>query len=133
MEHREDWQGLPKYGGGRARQDSGSAPMLTCAASMAAYNVNMYVGFVCECVCILLPPTQLSRGPSAIVMKVLVIRRRAHIKEGGGQSGDDACKCVRRAATRKPLTWSKGVCQPWENRRFQTGYSLYMGLGDLFI
>jgi hypothetical protein len=49
MEHREDWQGLPKYGGGRARQDSGSAPMLMWAASMAAYNVNMYVGFVCVC------------------------------------------------------------------------------------
>jgi hypothetical protein len=52
MEHREDWQGLPKYGGGRARQDSGSAPMLMWAASMAAYNVNMYVGFVCVCVCV---------------------------------------------------------------------------------
>jgi hypothetical protein len=91
MEHREDWQGLPKYGGGRARQDGGSAPMLMWAASMAAYNVNMYVGFVCVCVCVLLPPTQLSQGPFAIVMKVLVIRRRARIKEGGGQSRDDAC------------------------------------------
>ena len=40
--------------------------------------------------------------------------------------------CAARVA-REPLTRSKGVYQPWGNRRLSTGYSLYMGLGDLFI
>jgi hypothetical protein len=78
---------------------TGSSPMLTCAASNGRLPILICMWGLC-CVCVYYYRRRSLVGVHfAIVMKVLVIRRRAHIKEGGGQSGGVACKlCATRRA-----------------------------------
>jgi hypothetical protein len=84
------------------------------------------------CVCVLLPLRLIRQGPSAIVMKVLVIKAQGAFKRVGRQSAYDVRLCAARVRP-DPLTDQRGSIDLWGNRRLSTGYSLYMGLGDLFI
>jgi hypothetical protein len=90
---------------------------------------------LCVCVCVYYHRRRSLVGVHfAIVMKVLVIRRRAHIKEGGGQSGGDACKLCATRRDPNPLTSIQGgLSTLGKSAWIRLATHSHMDLGDLFI
>ena len=82
---------------------------------------------VCVCVCVLLPLRLIRQGPSAIVMKVLVIKAQGAFKRAGRQSAYDV-RCVQRAGPGRRLLDQGGVPTLEKIDGVLIGCSLYRGL-----
>jgi hypothetical protein len=87
-----------------------------CGLQWPLTNINMYVGCVL-CVCVLLPPTQLSRGPSSYRYEGVGDQAQGARQEGRGSIGQRCVQaCVRRDVLPNPLTSFQGGMSTLRNR-----------------
>ncbi len=87
---------------------------------------------MCVCVCVFTTAEADPSGSICYRYEGVGDQSAGRIQEGGAAIG------LRRAFVSArvcpdPLTDQRGSIDLWGNRRLSTGYSLYMGLGDLFI